>query len=317
MVIKDLSGLPNPEKSEGSPPVADPKFVSAIAHEWYKQYLDKQEHMRSKAIEGLPFRASHTAFRCDRQLFYAMRGDERPLPELADAYRMSLGTLVHSGLEPAIHAVFDDAQFEVQVDLRSIGVPGSAHADIVTYHTDGRANTVVEVKTVNGFGFKSMATDFKGAPAGPRSGHILQAALSAMALDADEVVIAYLSMESVSPALARYTTSDVGRFAAEWRYTRDEYQAIARPEIARIQRLVDQLENFPDVVPAPFIWEGDIPDGAFIQDPARGMWVVASPDDANVVVDTGKVWFCDYCDWREQCLKDNIAKETAVNIGRK
>lgn len=314
-LAKDLSDLPKAERSAGQPPVAEPQFVSAIAESWFANYLNNGEHLRAKANELLPYRASYTAFRCDRQLHYAMQGTERPIPNIADAYRMSLGTLVHSGLEDAIKSAFPNAEFEVEVDLRSIGVPGSAHADIVTYleQTDRQVDAVVEVKTVNGFGFKSMATDFKGPAQGPRSGHILQAALSAMALDADRVVIAYLAMENLSPGLKRYCQSDIGRFAAEWHYTRDEYRAIAEREIARIKRVVQWLE-IPELIAPTTLHDDEVPAGAFIQDPERGMWI--NTDAAGAITDTGKIWYCDYCDWRDQCVKDQAeyGKGSVVRI---
>lgn len=305
-VAKDLSDLPKAKREGGNPPVAEPQFVSAIAESWFNQYLANGEHMRSKANESLPYRASFTAFRCDRQLHYAMSGAERPIPNIADAYRMSLGTLVHSGLEDAIKSSFPNAEFEVAVDLQPIGVSGSAHADIVTYldQTTRKVDAVVEVKTVNGFGFKSMATDFKGPAQGPRSGHILQAALSALALDADRVIIAYLSMENLSPNLARYTQSDIGRFAAEWHFTREEYETIAKREIARIQRVTGWL-GVPQLIAPTSIHDDEVPVGAYVQDPSRGMWV--NTDNAGAIIDTGKVWFCDYCDWRDRCVTDQAA----------
>lgn len=310
MIAKDLSDLPTPERQLGTPPVSQPEFVSAVAQSWYDQYLERGEQFRAKAQESLPYRASYSAFRCDRQLYYAMSNEPRELPSLADAYRMSLGTLVHSGLEPAIKAAFPNAQFEVEVDLQNIGVAGSAHADIVTYHPDGHVDAVVEVKTVNGFGFKSMATDFRGPAQGPRSGHIIQAALSALALNADRVVIAYLAMESLSPSLAKYTEGELGRFAAEWHYSREEYKLIAEPEVGRIRRLTSYVNDYAGddaPVPSTYIHDDNVPANAFVSDPSRGMWIVNDPVSPEVIVDTGKVWFCDYCDWRDKCTIQTIS----------
>jgi CRISPR/Cas system-associated exonuclease Cas4 (RecB family) len=312
-VAKDLSDLPPADKPSGNPPVPQPEFVSAIAYSWFDQYLEAGSNMRAKANPKLPYRASYTAFRCDRQLYYAMIGMERAEPNIADSYRMSLGTLVHTGLEDAIKASFPNAEFEVAVDLTPIGVPGSAHADIVTYldQTERKVDAVVEVKTVNGFGFKSMATDFKGPAQGPRSGHVLQAALSAMALDADRVVIAYLSMENLSPTMKRYTQSEIGRFAAEWHYTREEYTALAKREIARIQRVTNWLD-IPDLIAPTTLHDDEVPAGAYVQDPGRGMWV--NTDGAGAITDTGRVWFCDYCDWREVCSSDQTRFDAAKPV---
>ena len=309
-VKRDLSDLPPVEKPAGVPPISEPQFVSAIADSWFNTYLAEGQHMRSKANEALPYRASNTALRCDRQLFYAMAGVERPIPNIADAYRMSLGTLVHSGLEDAIKTAFPNAEFEVQVDLTSIGVAGSAHADIVTYldQTQRKVDAVVEVKTVNGFGFKSMATDFKGPAQGPRSGHVLQAALSALALDADRVVVAYLSMENLSPGMSKYVQSDIGRFAAEWHYSRDEYETLARKEIARIQRVIEWL-GIPDLIPPTTVHDDNIPDGAYISTP--GLWIKA---EDGQITDTGKVWYCDYCDFKDRCVADTEKYKSATPI---
>jgi CRISPR/Cas system-associated exonuclease Cas4 (RecB family) len=311
-VKNDLSGLPPAEKPAGVPPVSDPQFVTAIADSWFEDYLVQGQHMRSKAREDLPYRASNTALRCDRQLYYAMSGVERPVPNIADAYRMSLGTLVHAGLETSINKAFPNAEFEVEVDLTKIGVPGSAHADVVTYldQTERKVDAVVEVKTVNGFGFKSMATDFKGPAQGPRSGHILQAALSALALDADRVVVAYLSMENLSPGMSKYVQSDIGRFAAEWHYTRDEYTALALREIDRINRVVNWL-GVEDLIAPTTIHDDTIPEGAYISDPERGMWIKA---ENGQITDTGKVWFCDYCDFKDRCLADTVKYNSATPI---
>ena len=304
MVKKDLSDLQTVRESYGKQPTSEPLYVKALAETWYQEYQDKGEHMKGTAIEGLPYRASYTAFRCDRQLGYALRNTPRPIPNIADAYRMSLGTLVHTGLEHAIQTAFPNAKFEVKVDLRSIGIPGSAHADIVTYHPDGSVDAVVEFKTVNGFGFKSMATDFKGPAQGPRSGHVLQAALVAMALDADRVVIAYLAMENLSPTMKSYVAGDLGRFAAEWHYDRDEYEAKALAEIDRIKHVID-LTELPDYIIPTQVHDDAIPFGAYINDPSRGQWLRLNSIDPNLIEDTGTVWFCNYCDWKDQCITDN------------
>lgn len=311
-VKADLSNLPPAERDAGSPPVAEPEFVSALANKWFEQHVEAGNLHRATALD-LPYRASYAALRCDRQLFYAMSGVERAVPNIADAYRMSLGTLVHAGLEDAIKAAFPNADFEVAVDLRKIGIEGSAHADIVTYLNKDKTevDAVVEVKTVNGFGFKTMATDFKGPAEGPRSGHLLQAALSAMALDARRVVIAYLSMENLSPSMKRYTTSDIGRFAAEWHYHPDEYMPIAQAEIHRIKQITSWL-TVENLIAPTTLHDSDIPAGAYISDPQRGGWLATTPD--GQIKDSGKVWFCDYCDFRDRCLADQDRPSTTINL---
>lgn len=304
MVKLDLSSLPPVQNPESNRPVANPEFVSAIAEQWYDRYLESGANSRARAIESLPYRASYTAFRCDRQLYYALTGAPREEPTIAEAYRMSLGTLVHSGLEESIKAAFPTAQFEVQVDLQSIGVPGSAHADIVTYLEDGSVDAVVEVKTVNGFGFKSMATDFKGPAQGPRSGHVLQAALSAHALNARRVVVSYLSMENLSPSTKRYVDSEIGRFAAEWHFSREEFVPLAKKEAERIRKVAHWAQPYDDALIVPTtLHDDEVPESAFVNDPDRGMWITTGT--AGEITNTGRIWYCDYCNWRDTCVNDN------------
>ncbi len=169
-----------------------------------------------------------------------------------------------------------------------------------------RAELTVEFKTVNGMGFKTMATTFKGPPEGARSGHILQGAMSAKAMGCQKLIVAYLAMENVGVGMAAsLDSSEIGRFGAEWHYTVDEMEPAIEYEIGRIRRLLAAREH--DVMPMRVLHDSDLPVNAHVVDPMRKRWVVTGDDGR--VVDDGEKWFCDYCNHRTLCVADGAASE--------
>ena len=302
MPIKnDLSSLPPALRRDGMLPVEKPIVVSLLAQRWFEQYVADGQVDRAKAMPERRFRASWASKRCDRSLQYALTNVEASDPStLADYWRFGMGTLVHDALEDVIHNLFPDALCEVPIDLKPIGLDGSATVDIVLPATDNRRAIVIEVKTINGFGFKKAATSFKGPAEGPRWGAIVQGALAAAVFDAD-LIIAYLSLESMSPSLAiSYGDgSDVGRFAAEWHIDAEQAKAIATAEVQRINRVLALTDA--EIVAPREIHDRELQPGATVTDPKRGMWTV---EDNGKVVSTGTTWMCDYCDHRAKCIED-------------
>lgn len=179
-----------------------------------------------------------------------------------------------------------------------------------------------ELKTVGGFGYKKAVGE-RGAPEGPKPGAVAQACLNAYAADCDELVIGYLATEAISRQAAERAANKgaridgLRRFTAEWTYTRDQIEAHAKPEVARLQRVLDLLDDgylAPTKIPDP-----EIPDRAFVVDPATGQWVVygdspdADSDDAMAVVDSGQTWHCAYCDYQSLCAAIDTAGPVSVD----
>lgn len=297
-LARDLSNLPAADTTDGRPPDPAPRFVTAIANAWYSATWSNDD--RAMAVEGTRLRASWAAS-CSRDLAYKLAGlPPTDPPSVADAWRMGIGSMVHEALDEYLPAAFPGARFEVQVDLRP-SVDASAHADAVIELEDGRT-VLMELKSVNGFGYKMMATG--KAPEGPKRAHITQGALAAKALDVDELVIGYLSLECVSVNEAKKRgLDDFGRFAAEWTFTRDEYRAIAEAEEKRFEAILkafDDAGGDPNAVPMRVVLDDGKP--ATIQDPTRGTWV-RTVDGA--VVDAGNTWHCGYCWNRTRCQEAN------------
>jgi hypothetical protein len=307
-INKSISNLPRADRPEGNLPSRNNFVAERIANHWAK--LDEHTKPPLAVPEAGAYRGSFAGKRCDRALFYAMRGDEPTNPPtIADRWRMGLGTTVHEMLQQIAgdlfnsddEADFANAQSEVKVDLRPIGVPGSSNLDFL-FEYRGKL-CAVEIKTKNGFGFKMAATNFKGAAEGPRYSDVLQGGMAAKALGAELLVVCYLSMENISPQMAStFSETEAGRFAAEWHYTVVEVDDYIAAEVARIERITEAVSV--DVMPKRTIVDPEYPDGAEINAPDQknGMWVLL--DDDGGVEDSGSTWFCAYCDQRDQCISD-------------
>lgn len=300
-IVKDNSSIPFPSRGEDRSPVKNPVVVPVLAQKWFAKYQAEGQVGRAKAIPERRFRASWAGKRCDRSLYYALIDSPESEPStLADYWRFGLGTMVHEYLQDAFVDLFPNVECEVAVDLAPIGVDGSATVDMVVPAPEGGRPTVVEIKTINGFGFKKSATAFKGPAEGPRWSAVVQGALAAMALDAD-LIVAYLSLENLSPSIAlNYGDgTNVGQFAAEWHFTNEQVREIALAEVERINRVMVMLDA--DIVPPRTLHDPEIQPGGTVFDPAKGSWSVRSGD---TVLATGRTWMCDYCSHRTLCVAD-------------
>lgn len=300
-INRSIADLPRADRPDGNPPSVNNFVAEAIADSWFAAYLERGEDQKGLAIpEAGPYRGSMASKRCDRALYYGL-ADTPPSnpPGQADMWRMGLGSTVHLMLQDIADQLFPDAENEVKIDLRKIGIPGSSHADIVMTHNGKR--TLVELKSINGFGFKMIATTFKGPAEGARFGDVMQGALAAAAYDCEQLVVAYLSMEVVSPKMAEsYSNTEAGRFAAEWHYTIEELQPHIDAEKDRIARIIRDVEHgMPSrrLLVAP-----DYPEDAVVTSPEDGMWMVKG--EGQAIEDTGDTWMCSYCWHRDICISD-------------
>lgn len=300
-IKKDNSDLPIASKSGGHPPVQRPIVVPLVAQAWHDAYIADGNDTLPMSIEGRRFRASWAGKRCDRSLQYAIQRTPASEPlSLADHWRFGIGTMVHEVVQKTLPVAFPHADIEAPVDLRPINIDGAATADVVLRDMAGKATRVIEIKTINGFGFKKSATSFKGPAEGPRWSAIVQGALAASALNAvDGLVVAYLSLENLSPNMATYADSEVGRFAAEWHYTLDECDDIANAEAIRIDRVMAFVDG-GGLAPRT-IHDPELPNGATVTNPDRGMWTVTIDGQVH---GAGSTWMCDYCEHRSTCVSD-------------
>lgn len=302
MTFTDLSHLPRAEHTspEGLAPDAEPRFVQLLAEAWAATHdEDKPTAM------GTSIRHSD-AGKCSRLLAYkaAKIAASDPM-DLTGVWNVHLGTAIHDEWQRALQAAFPGAQVELKVGWDDLDASG--HIDAVIY-----SDRIVayELKTIGGYGFKSaIGKARKGSPAeGPKTEHLLQAALNGLAVDADEIVVGYLAKECISVNQAG-GMSDVARFAAEWTITREQYEPLAIAEKARMNGILATLDSgdlarrvMPDGMPAR----------AEIVDPLTGRWELWGDDDT--LVDTGSVWQCAYCSHRTLCAKTEPGRVSVESI---
>lgn len=304
MVLKsDLSGLPVQSPDSGEAPVP-----SIYGHRLAQAWADKLGDQGRPKAGDTTFRASWAGM-CARALGYLATGVEQTEPPSeADYWRMGLGTIVHELLQEVLGDAFPGAEMEVKCTHTDLV---SCHIDVVipeVFHPVGGAVSVhptkvsIEIKTINGFGFKK-AIGARGPAEGPKTSHKLQAFIGAKLVDADECRIVYLSLENLSPrelTKLAHGDAETDRFVAEWAYARNDFEPVADKELARLERVRQVIAGGdlpPRVTP-------DMPAGARIVDPQRGAWSIIVDDQVH---GTGSVWQCDYCDFRSRCIADGAS----------
>lgn len=219
---------------------------------------------------------------------------------IADKWRFKLGKIVHDAIESLLPVAFPNALAEVVVDLNKIGIPGSAHADMVD-----NGDEVVEWKSVNGFKYKMQTTNFKSPPEGPSFGAILQAAMVARALGIRKVTAASLSLENMAASFVKDVPEELrelSRFAAEWPYDMDELDEAVDYEVKRVNRVLKFQGG--EVLPARELHDPSIPRGAVVTDPTRGVWNVTVGGELKGQATT---WYCSYCPQRDRCIGDGAS----------
>lgn len=237
---------------------------------------------------------------CSRQIAYRLCDTEPSNPLTgADYWRFGLGTMVHNQLKPAIDRWLDKEEGVTAIEEAEVelGEHGYGHVDLTL--KAGDKTIVVELKTINGTGFKKAI-----GGEGPRHSALVQGAMYAHASNADLLIICYLTMELLSPSWAEARGFDnTGRFGAEWHFTKEEFTPIAEAEIARLDYIADNLvQGLPHEVPRMFSeYDPEIPWGAEIIDPSTGAWVL---EEDNQLLAKGKTWMCNYCNYQDRCANE-------------
>ena len=305
MTIADLSHLPKatpPDAPESIAPDADPRFVQLLAEAWSADRGDDKP-----TAMGTRLRHSD-AGKCARYLSYVAAGVPVSDPmDLTGVWNTSLGTLIHEAWQAVLQARYPDAEIEPKAQVH--GLDASGHLDAVIYLED--RTIAYELKTIGGYGFKAaVGKAGRGRPAeGPKREHLTQAAMNGLAVDADEVVIGYLSKEAISVTAGR-DLSDVARFCAEWTFPREVWHPIALAETDRMAKILALLDD-DGMLAARKFPPGTLPAGAEIVDPTTGRW---EQHDDGILVDTGTWWACGYCSRRTHCATTEPGRIPAVPV---
>lgn len=277
-------------------PDRDNWFIEPVVAGWWEEYVGGGNMQKDFALPGSRFRASW-AGDCSRSLAYHLAGvEETDPPTVADAWRFNIGTLLHEHVQATVERAFPGSSSEVKV---RIGTDGSGHMDMLVVKPDGK-RVSVEIKTVNGFGFKKMVGE-----EGPRIKYVMQGALNAAAMDPipDELVIAVFSLECMSPGEARKhgLNDEYRRFAGQWTFDQETFLPIAERERNRVEAIMAKVDA-----------EGPTSVRRIIPDPSLPRHVVINPDKGLLelrdargeAVGLGHTWHCGYCPFQTQCCED-------------
>lgn len=293
--------------ASGWAPDGIPRFAQLLAVKWHAENM--AAGTRPHAIEGTRFRHSD-AGGCARKIAYKAAGLPATNPmDVTGSWNTRLGTLIHDAWQEELLERFgSDAEVEVTSQAFPDG-SGSMDALIRSWPdgppTSGPASpppwvTSFELKTVGGYSFKAAIGKVRRGtpPEGPKTDHVIQASLNALAHGADEVIIGYLAKETLSQNYD--DVDDLAKFCAEWTLTREQYEPIARLEIERIEGILSLLDDEGKLAArkAPG-FPGEI------EDPAMSRWVKRDP--AGGILDTGSAWggsFCaGYCSHFDLCVQ--------------
>lgn len=285
-------------------PDADNWFIAPTVDEWYDDYVARGESELDMAVPGTRFRASWSGD-CARALAYRFAGfEESDPPTVADCWRFNVGTLTHEHVQAAIERAFPGSSSELKLKL--VEVDGSCHADMkVVREKDGEPwVTAVEVKSINGTGYRRMLEQPHGE--GIRYKYVMQGAFAAEAMGADELVIAVFSLECMSPAEAKKQgiSDEYTRFAAQWTFTREEFMAIAAAERERVNRIMELVDSEPDGwarVPRKF----PDPEKEYheVTNPEKGTLMFMTPPPERRYLTPGRAWQCGYCPLQGVCVQ--------------
>lgn len=309
-----------PRGGDNTRPPDRPLEVGKTLFEGWIQTVDSDER-RAKAADTL-MRAS-MAGKCTRQLFYFIGNEEADEATPADRWRMALGTMVHDKieadmvpmlLERASDYGWAEVTTEPSFDLTDKGVSCSGHGDLLVVEVDGKRG-VVEIKTVNGYKFKTRAFNWDGGPHGPETYHLRQVGLAAEAFDVDWAALLYISMELMSPKELRSSEKSLGikmedwdKFMAEWVFDRDTMQPLIDDEMRRMRVVTEAHDAGLPASKIPRVAVVDGPDlGGMlvsITDPETGAWERTSTEGGTI--DVGSTWVCRYCPFQRKCLEDGM-----------
>jgi hypothetical protein len=232
---------------------------------------------------------------CARAIAYRMnRTPETNPPDLSSHHSFAMGHAGHGAWQDAIRLHDETALIEAEYTIPPADLLEPGQQPLTGCHVDAVVTTVegvrqaVELKTVNEYGYKDAVIQNRG----PKWGHRLQAALNAKAAGADEAVIIYLPMTTVSVGRAlRSGIAEQNRHGAKWTYPRDVWEPWADWELARVEWVARVLDEKGDPGVVMRWW----PDKQ------------QSPDDQpNVIADpTRRDFPCrHYCAFYDQCVKD-------------
>lgn len=316
-LARDNTNLPKAtprRREDGWNPDPTPRFGSVLVEHWHAEGVERDAHFRDGEEDKGFWHSS--AGSCSRAVAYAALGVAQSDPmDRPGHFVTRLGQIVHEAFQEVIPTRYPGARVEVSVGEGDFG----GHVDTVIEEPaeplvgddpPWHRTIAVEVKSMGGFGYK-LAVGERGPAQGPKSEHVIQVALNAKALDADEAVLVYLARDAISVQAARRRGFDeMLRVVAEWTLQRETYMPIAEREIERITAILGMVNS--GVLPKRAIPDPELPAGHVITDPALGEWRVF--DAEGSLREVGPTWHCAYCPWQTTCIGTAAGRQAISEV---
>lgn len=271
-----------PEKKEGEKKLL---YARHLVETWAKKA--EEAGPKPHAVPGTTMRHS-MAGKCSRAIHYYLTETEVTNGfDLPAYWATGLGSAIHVWWQDTLREAFPSAEVEVPCHIPEADSSGAADAVIVK--EDG-TRVLLELKTINGFGFKRMAEGGEG----PRHGDYVQSCMNAYALKCDELVLIYLSLEAISRARASSRGLDeIERIAKEFRVEKVHFMPTALAELKRWESIRESGPDTPRYIPDP-----EYANDVVVADPSKGRLVSGSGSTA------GYAWQCGYCGYQDKCCED-------------
>jgi hypothetical protein len=302
-VQHDISDIPRRTSRGGDkdwPPDATPRFGSLLVEAWHAEAIERDADFPN-AVEGARFRHSD-AGACARAISLSALGVPASNPMDAPGHFIThQGSWLHDEFQKLLVAHYGGAaRIEVKCGKGDRG--GHVDAEVYLSEPDEVEAKIIaiEAKSMDGFAYK-MSVGERGKAQGPKSDHIIQAALNGKAINADEIVILYLTRGAISiqAATRNPKITEMMRVTAEWTLTREEYEPIADLEIKRITGILGLLDQDEPELAARKIPDPEMPERHLVTDPATGTYHALNAEGLMVGVNT--TWHCVYCRHQQLC----------------
>ena len=176
-----------------------------------KEWMDHQVRLRDEAgpkptAFDTPFRVSDAGACIRKRTFAAHKAVESEEFSPQTYMAFEIGNSIHESIQAALECDGNGWYFEseVPIDLTEVskkvghGVEEfglSGHCDGIITQNGSEIKTVVEIKTCSGYAAK-LAWPYPGRDEGPKREHVAQAALYALGIEADSILLVYVAKES-------------------------------------------------------------------------------------------------------------------------
>lgn len=277
-----------------------------VSKHWYEYQISKRydEGPKPTAFDT-PFRVSDAgACICKRTLsaFGAIESDEFT----SQTYMaFDIGNAVHASIQEALATDGNGWYFESEVPLDltevskkvGLGVESfglSGHCDGIITNIEENTRTILEIKTVSGFGAK------KAWQSGPSRSHLAQAGLYALGAEADSILIVYVAKEG--DWRAGIKAGDM----RQWEYGLHEIHPDGGQSVYDIA--MDELRHFQ--IAARYYAKDQIAPCYVPDDNGELQFVEERP---GYMQKGGKPWQCAYCNYNTTC-QTLSADEVSVDL---